>query len=158
MSATSNDPISHMGQTQQAPPVIHITNVVNRIGKTRDPWGVWLLAVVTLGVYGLWWYYTVNRELRDYDTRIEVQPGLSVCAISVAWFAFLLGAVTSIISTARTGARIGQAQRFAGSRDRCSSVIGVLLSVIGFGIVYYQSQLNKVWDCYGNPEAGTVRP
>jgi hypothetical protein len=28
--------------------------------------------------------------------------------------------------------------------------------VAGLGIVYYQSQLNKVWDQHGNPEPGTV--
>jgi hypothetical protein len=35
--------------------------------------------------------------------------------------------------------------------------LGLLLLILGmFNMVYYQSQLNKVWDRYGNPEEGTV--
>src|SRR5690606_12821203 len=45
-----------------------------RLGKTRSPLGVWLLALITFGVYGLVWYYKVNRELRDYNGQIEVSP------------------------------------------------------------------------------------
>jgi Domain of unknown function (DUF4234) len=127
---------------------------IDRIGKTRNPWGVWLLSLVTLGIYGVWWYYTVNREIRDFDHRIDVQPGTALCAILFGWLVIFL---IPLISWARTGSRIARAQRFTSSRDHCSSVIGVLLGIIGFGMVYYQSQLNKVWDQYGNPEAGTLR-
>jgi hypothetical protein len=28
--------------------------------------------------------------------------------------------------------------------------------VFSTGVVYYQSQLNKVWDLHGNPEPGTA--
>lgn len=62
------------------------------------------------------------------------------------------------MSLARTGTRIAQAQRTVGSRDLCSSVVGVLLALIGFYQVYYQAQLNKVWAVYGNPPEGTIRP
>src|SRR5581483_4344335 len=61
----------------------------------------------------------------------------------------------TIVSWVKTGARISTAQRAAGSRFRCSGLIGSLLAVLGFGIVCYQSQLNKVWDLYGNPAPGT---
>ena len=139
-----------------APPVAVATGpvVLNKIGKTRNPWGVWLLSLVTLGIYGLWWYYTVNAEIRDYDERIQVQPGVSLCA--ALFGGFTLG-IATLISWARTGSRIANAQRFAGRRERCSAVVGVLLGIIGFGMVYYQSQLNKVWDQYGNPAPGTSR-
>lgn len=130
-------------------------NVLNKIGKTRNPWGVWLISLVTFGIYGLWWYYTVNAEVRDYDERIQVQPGVSLCA--ALFGSFTLG-IATLISWAHTGSRIAQAQRFAGRRERCSAVVGVLLGIIGFGMVYYQSQLNKVWDQYGNPEPGSLRP
>lgn len=35
-----------------------VPGAVNKIGKTRNPWGVFGLTLVTLGIYGLWWYYT----------------------------------------------------------------------------------------------------
>jgi Domain of unknown function (DUF4234) len=34
--------------------------------KIRHPWGVFFLALITLGIYYLYWYYQANRELRDY--------------------------------------------------------------------------------------------
>jgi hypothetical protein len=121
--------------------------MTQRVGKTRNPWGVWLLSFVTLGIYGLWWYYTINREMRDYSDRINVQPGISL----LACFFF----ITTIVTWVKTGGRIAQAQRLASSNFRCSGLFGLLLAIIGFGSVYYQSQINKVWDRYGNPEPGT---
>ena len=35
--------------------------------KERSPLGVWLLIVVTLGIYGLVHWYKINREMRDYS-------------------------------------------------------------------------------------------
>jgi Domain of unknown function (DUF4234) len=133
--------------TSQAVPIRRV------VGKTRNPWGVWLLSLVTLGVYGLWWYYTVNAELRDYNEQIHVQPGLSLVAIMLGWFAIF---IIPIISWVRTGGRIAHGQRLAGSTARCSGLIGFLLAIVSFGMVYYQSQINKVWDMYGNPQPGTL--
>jgi hypothetical protein len=122
-------------------------SATHRAGKTRNPWGVWLLSAVTFGIYGLWWYYTVNSELREFDDHINVQPGIALLACFFG--------ITNLVSWVRTGGRIGQAQRYAGSEHRCSGLIGILLGIIGLSIVYYQSQINKIWDMYANPEPGT---
>ena len=50
------------------------------VGKTRGPWVVWLLSLVTFGIYFLYWYYKVNNEVREYDGSIEVEPGISLLA------------------------------------------------------------------------------
>ena len=84
---------------------------MSRAGKTRNPWGVWLLALVTLGIYGLWWWYKVNAEVRDYDSRIHVQPGLSVLALFVP--------IANIVSIYKTAGRIQQAQVAADGSERC---------------------------------------
>ena len=34
-------------------------------GKRRSPWGVIGLTFLTLGIYHLYWWYEINRELRD---------------------------------------------------------------------------------------------
>ncbi|MGZ4663863.1 MAG: DUF4234 domain-containing protein, partial [Frankiaceae bacterium] len=31
-------------------------------GKTRGPWAVWLLSIITFGIYFLVWYYKINNE------------------------------------------------------------------------------------------------
>jgi hypothetical protein len=113
------------------------------VGKTRNPWGVWGLSVITLGIYFLYWYYKVNSEVRDYDRSIEVEPGISV--------------VAQFIPIGNTGGRINRTQESGGSSVRCSPLAGLLLMfVFSTGVVYYQSQVNKVWDLHGNPEPGTA--
>jgi drug/metabolite transporter (DMT)-like permease len=136
----------------QAPP--YPAGFQRRVGKTRNPWGVWLLALVTLGIYGLYWYYKINEETRDYDQSIRVDPTLSLLALL---FGGLLCSIPTIISIINTGSRIQQAQKAAGASERCSGGLGLLFAILGgFHHVYYQSQINKVWDQYGNPEPGTV--
>ena len=52
---------------------------VGAIGKHRNPFLVWLVwPLITLGIYHLVWWYKINREVRDFDQRIEVSPGLAV--------------------------------------------------------------------------------
>ena len=61
------------------------------------------------------------------------------------------------VSVYRTGDRIQQAQTTSGANERCNGWLGILLYMLGgFNMVYYQSQLNKVWDRHGNPEEGTL--
>jgi len=132
-----------------APPASPVATAVGRqIGRTRNPWGVFLLNFITFGIYGLYWYYKVNAEVRDYDPEIRVDPIMSLLAITVGWVII----VPAIVSWVNTAGRIARAQRKAGSSHRCSGW-GILL--LSFAGVYYQSHLNKVWDMHGNPPAGT---
>ena len=91
-------------------------------GKTRGPWVVWLLSIITFGIYFLVWYYKINNEARQYDPRIDVEPGVSVLAIFPgSWII-----VPPLISFYNTGKRIGQEQRAAGLPDTCNGWIGLI--------------------------------
>src|SRR2546422_3378331 len=48
--------------------------------KIRNPFLVFVWALVTLGIYYVVWYYKVNRELRD-ACGIAVSPGVALLAI-----------------------------------------------------------------------------
>jgi hypothetical protein len=121
---------------------------VRHAGKTRNPWGVWLLSLVTLGIYGIVWYYKVNRETKDYDARVVVNPGMAVVAIVFGWIII----IPPFVSIYNTGRRIAQAQEAAGAPVTCVPIIGLLLTFLwSTQTVYYQSQINKVWDRHGNP-------
>jgi hypothetical protein len=108
-------------------------------GKTRSPFGVWVLTLVTFGIYGIVWYYKVNRELRDYHPSIQVNPGLAVLA--------LFFPIAGWCTIYNTGKRVAQAQQLAGmGNGGCSGALGVLLCfVFGLQPLYYQSELNRVW-------------
>jgi cbb3-type cytochrome oxidase subunit 3 len=123
-----------------------------KIGKKRNPFAVWGLTLITLGIYGLVWWYKGNRETKDFDDSIKVTPGLAVLAM----FGFYIGAFITVFNT---GKRINQAQATAGLQPTCSGGIGILL-MFAFGTysAYYQSELNKIWDSYPGATEGVVVP
>jgi len=49
-----------------------------------------LLSVITLGAYTVGWHARVNREMSDFDARLEVRSGASVFGVALAWLAGLL--------------------------------------------------------------------
>lgn len=86
------------------------------IGKIRSFWVGLGLTVVTLGIYGLCWYYFVNDELRDVGLAKDDQnlgqssPAMSVTAILVGGWAV----VPPLLSVYNYGQRIKRAQRLGG--------------------------------------------
>jgi hypothetical protein len=107
-------------------------------GKLRGPFAVWLLSLVTLGIYGLVWYFKINRELRDFHPSIQVKPGLALLALFVP--------IAGWVSIYNTGKRIGQAQQLAGLGSGCSGGLGLVASwFFALHTVYFQGQLNRVW-------------
>lgn len=117
--------------------------IEGRPGKRRGPWAVWLLAVVTCGVYGLVWYYKANRELRDSGAGAGGRPVLAVLALLPGVVLLYVPLFTSVY---RTGARIRRVQAHAGLEPSCWPGLGlVLVFALGSFPVYYQAQLNKAW-------------
>ena len=111
---------------------------IGPVGKIRNPAGVWLLSFVTLGVYFLYWWYTVNKEVQAFDARIDVKPGLATLAHFVP--------ICNLVTIFTTGKRIGQAQATGGASGRCSGWLGLVLTLVfSLHVVYYQSQLNDLW-------------
>jgi hypothetical protein len=113
--------------------------------KIRNPFGVFLLAIVTLGIYYLVWYYKVNRELRD-AAGIDVSPIVALLAITVGWVII----VPPFVSWYRTFQRIQQAQRQAGLTSEANPILGFILYVIALfflplELLYGQDELNKLW-------------
>lgn len=87
-------------------------------GKLRGPFAVWLLSLVPFGIYGLVWYFKINRELRDFHPSIQVKPGLALLAMFVP--------IAGWVSIYNTGKRIGQAQQLAGLGTGCSGGLGLV--------------------------------
>jgi drug/metabolite transporter (DMT)-like permease len=117
--------------------------VVNGIGyKRRNPWGVFGLDIITLGIYGIVWYYKTNNHLKNHG--IENNPTNAVLAITLG--ALIL--VPYFVSYYNTADRIKQAQDKSGASERITPVLALLLLIVvgPFALPYYQSQINKVWD------------
>ena len=110
-----------------------------RSGSVRSPARVWLLALLTLGVYGVVHHYVVNRELRDYG--VEANPIRSVLAL----FPGGLVLVPPFITLWRTSDRIGVAQETAGLEPSTSGPLGAIAILLWLFAPYHQRELNRVW-------------
>jgi len=120
--------------TQSPGPVVTpkkkvVLNQHGATAKIRNPWLVALFIVITLGIYHLFWYYFVNREMADYgeanNTDIGHSPGMSVVAITLG--AFII--VPPFVSIFHTGTRMRITRRVAG-RPGGSAGLFFLLTII----------------------------
>lgn len=117
--------------------------------KVRNPWAVAGLFLITLLMYGLYWIYSVNRELRDFglERSDERLAGFSP-AWNLVWF-FL---TAWLIMPAIMIGRVRHAQRVAGV-EQTNLPLLVALFVVGWFLVIpipalfgvLQDGLNRVW-------------
>ncbi len=130
--------------------------MIGHAGKTRNIWLVWLVwPLITLGVYFFVWWYKINREARDFDARIQVNPTWSLLAVLIGWIII----VPPFVSTYRTGERIAEMQEAAGLPRTCNGWIGIVgMFVLSLQTLYYQYELNKIWAHLGYPQEGTAVP
>lgn len=122
--------------------------------KIREPGMMILWMILTLGIYGLVWYYKVNRELRDYgrlkgDAELgESNPTMSILAATIG----SLIIVPPFVSYYNCTKRIQKADALAGEEALNGWLIFALV-VAGFltGIAWIaippvvQDNLNKIW-------------
>ena len=124
--------------------------------KLRNPLGVVGLSLITLGIYYIFWWYYINREMRDFGRARGVdlgqKPANSVWAITLG----ALIIVPAIITLWTTPDRLQRTQETAGvDRPASGPVIFILLLLIGpVGIWYAQHELNKAWTAQA--DAGSV--
>ncbi len=121
--------------------------------KIRNPWGVIGLSLITLGIYYVFWWFFINREMRDTGNARGVDlgqsPGISVLAITLG--AILI--VPPFLSIWRTGRRMEGTQQAVGVEKGSGPLFFVmhLVPIVSlFAPVYMQSQLNKAWRAIGD--------
>jgi hypothetical protein len=119
--------------------------------KKRNPLGVVGLSIITIGIYYLFWWYYINREMRDLGRAKGVDLGQNPTNSVLAIVPGSLIIVPAIVTMWTTSARIESAQEAVGIERRVSGpIIFILLLLIGpVGIWYAQSELNKVWAAQG---------
>jgi hypothetical protein len=115
--------------------------------KVRSVVWVIVLEIVTLGIYGFFWWYFIHRELRDYGrakntTELGTSPGTSVLAITLG----ALIIVPALISIYNGFKRVQAAQRLSGQTP-VNGWIGLILFLVFYPALmgYMQSGLNPVW-------------
>jgi uncharacterized membrane protein len=123
--------------------------------KVINPWVAFLLAIVTLGIYYIFWYGIRNSELNDFgeaagpgnENELAVSPFIAIVAITIGGLLI----VPPFVSQWRFYKRIGRAQELVGLEHRISHVTGILLFALAlfllpFEIAYGQHHLNRLWE------------
>jgi len=126
-----------------------ISGTSNR-AKVRNPVGVWALSFITLGIYGWYWWYQLNRELKDLGRArsaegLGEEPVLSMLAWGLGGFALYVPVVWTIVTTSQ---RIQRGQRLVDEPDVLNGWVAGLLWVFTLGIggfIYTQHSANKIW-------------
>ena len=115
--------------------------------KIRSPVWVAIWAILTLGIYIIFYWYFVNREMADYGrakgtNELGDSPGKSTLAL----FPGALIIVPALWTTVTTFQRVQKAQRLVGQAP-LNGWIAVLLYVVISPVfyAYMQSGLNSVW-------------
>jgi uncharacterized protein DUF4234 len=116
-------------------------------GKIRNPLGVIGLTLITLGIYGIVWYYKINKEMAEIgkahgSEECGTSPGTSVLAITLG----CLIIVPPFVSVYKTWARLSAAERLTGTPEGMEPGLGFLLSILlsPVGTYILQSNMNKV--------------
>ena len=118
----------------------------------RKPLGVLGLTIITFGIYGLYWFYKANEEIRRYTKDDTISPGRSLLAVIPG--AILI--VPPFIAYYNTANHVVDMQQRRGIASQISPVLVVVLGVvIWLGMAaYVQEHLNRVWDSASMPSAG----
>src|SRR5919108_1403161 len=115
--------------------------------KVRSPLAVAILSIVTIGIYLLFWWYFVNREMADLGrARGTDELGDSPALSTLALFPGGLLVVPAVWTTVTTFRRVQAAQRLAGQSPVNGWLGLVLYLVISPALyAYMQSGLNSAW-------------
>ncbi|MBA3383831.1 MAG: DUF4234 domain-containing protein [Actinobacteria bacterium] len=120
----------------------------NATAKIRNPIAVAIFAVITLGIYMLFWWYYANREMADYGrTKATRELGDSPMKSLLAVFPGGLVVIPAIWTTITTFKRVQAAQRIAG-QSPINGWLGFVLYIVVSPayLAYMQSGLNSVWE------------
>jgi hypothetical protein len=116
-------------------------------GKIRNPLGIIGLAIITFGIYGIFWYYYANKELAEIGKargtdELGTSPGNSVLAITLG----ALVIVPAFVSAYRFCKRLSAAERHTGVQGGMEPGLLFVIYVFISPVAAYltQSNLNKV--------------
>jgi drug/metabolite transporter (DMT)-like permease len=105
--------------------------------RIRHPFAPLGLSIITLGIYGVVWYYKINREARDLGEQVD--PWISVLAVTLG--AFLI--VPPFVSVYNTGERIRRVQaREFETTGHVSGIVSLLLATIPIASLFWAAYLH----------------
>ncbi len=125
----------------------HVQLAPGATAKIRGPIAVAIFSIITLGIYLVFWWYYVNREMADYGRARNIDelgdnPTKSTLALMPG--AFIV--VPALWTTVTTFQRVQAAQRLTGQTP-INGWLGFVLYIVFSPALYgyMQSGLNSAW-------------
>lgn len=117
-------------------------------GEVRNPTTVWILCLVTCNMYGLYWFYLVGNELKNYLGKEDLNPTTDLI---IALVCGLYGLYLPI----KYGKVIQEAQQRAGMANAEDQGMKFLLwnFCLSMGYKMMQEEVNKIWESGGGAPA-----
>ena len=118
------------------------------MGKVRNPLAVVVLAFLTLGIYFLFWYFFVNRELKEVGQaagtdECGTSPGTSLVAVTLG----ALIIIPPFFSIYNSFKRLNAAHKLTvGPGEAFDAGLGILLWILLSPVAMYifQMKMNEV--------------
>jgi hypothetical protein len=135
--------------------------------KARNPIAVAIFCVITLGIYGIYWWYQINREMVDLGRyRNADRLGDNAVLSLLAVFPGSLVIIPAYVSLYNTVKRIQRAQEVTAGDVSLNGMVILWLIIASFfiGITglfvpgYIQGELNKAWIAVGAAGAPGLQP
>lgn len=127
--------------------------------KVRNPLLVVIFALITLGIYFFFWYFFVNRELRDVGRGAASEdcgtsPGTSVIAMTLGWMII----VPPFVSIYNSFKRLNAASEIRLGRDGFDAGLGLVLWVFISPVALYifQMKMNEMLRSDPSASAGQI--
>jgi hypothetical protein len=143
------------------------TDLTAPSAKIRNPVLVVLFTVITIGIYGIYWWYQINREMVDLGRyRNADRLGDNAFISLLAVFPGSIIIVPAYVSLYNTVQRIQRAQEVTAGEVTLNGMIILWLIIASFfigitGLIvpgYIQGELNKAWIAVGAAGAPGLQP
>jgi hypothetical protein len=138
---------------------------IERTAKIRHPVAVPVLSVITIGIYYVYWWYQINREMVDLGKARQADglgdnPTTSLLAV----FPGFLIIVPPYVSLYNGIKRMQRAQEVTTGEVTMNGwiVLALILGSFLIGIAgliipgYIQSEMNKVWETVDSQGGGAA--
>jgi Domain of unknown function (DUF4234) len=123
----------------------------------RSPLVVLGLVLITIGIYGFYWYYKVNEEIKRYTGDQTISPSRSLLAV-IPGFLLIVPPFIAYYNTANHIVRM-QEHRGIGSQISPALVVVLRLFLASLGAApYMQEHLNRVWESAAAGSTGLQAP
>ena len=120
--------------------------------KVRSPIWVLVWTILTIGIYFLFWYYFINRELADYGKSKKTDecgdsPTTSLMAMLFGWLIIVppFVSIFNCINRMNAAVRLSKADNSGVALD---AVLGLVLWIVLAPAVQVliQLNLNRIWE------------